>query len=47
MELVNLNKDIKKYLEVEYRISVMLNDIQEIVFGDLNLGFGKEEKHPE
>ena len=47
MEIVNLNKDIKKYLEAEYRISAMLNDIQEILFGDLQLGFGKEEKHPE
>lgn len=47
MEIVNLNKDIKKYLEAEYRITAMLNDIQEILFGDLQLGFGKEEKHPE
>ncbi|HHU91523.1 MAG TPA: hypothetical protein GXZ20_00110 [Halanaerobiaceae bacterium] len=46
-EIVNLNKDIKKYLEAEYRITVMLNDLQEILFADLKLGFGKEEKHPE
>ena len=42
-EIVNLNKDIKKYLEAEYRITVMLNDLQEILFADLKLGFGKKK----
>lgn len=47
MEIINLNKDIQKYLEAEYRISVMLNDLQQILFADLKLGFENEEKHPE
>ncbi|MFW6023036.1 MAG: YlbF family regulator [Halanaerobiaceae bacterium] len=43
MEIVKLNNDIQKYMDAEYRLSVMLNDIQEILFSNLNIGIDKEE----
>lgn len=43
MEIVKLNNDIQKYMDAEYRMSVMLNDIQEILFSDLEIGLEKEE----
>ena len=46
-ELVDLNSDIKEYLEAEYRMSVMLNDLQEILFGDLEIGVMEEEEEDE
>ena len=36
--LVELNSDIKEYLEAERRVSTLLNDLQKILFGDLELG---------
>ena len=42
-EVVDLNSDIKEYLEAEHRMSVMLNDLQEILFGDLEIGVMEEE----
>lgn len=47
-EIVKLNNDIQKYLDTEYRMSVMVNDIQKILFTDLEIGFRdeEEEKHP-
>lgn len=47
-EIIKLNKDIQKYLDAEYRMSVMLADIQKILFADLEIGFKdeEEEKHP-
>ncbi|MFW5998529.1 MAG: YlbF family regulator [Halanaerobiaceae bacterium] len=45
--LVDLNNDIQKYLQAEYRMSVMLNDLQEILFGDLEIGILNEEEEPE
>lgn len=47
MEIVKLNNDIQKYLDIEYRISIMLNDIQEIVFADLDIGIKENEKEEE
>ena len=41
--LVDLNSDIKEYLEAEYRMSVMLNDLQKILFGDLEIGVINED----
>lgn len=49
--IIEINSDIKNYLEAEYRVSVLLNDLQEILFSDLELGIedqnnkreGKEE----
>ena len=36
--LVQMNTKIKDYLEAEQRVSVMLNDLQRILFGDLEFG---------
>jgi cell fate (sporulation/competence/biofilm development) regulator YlbF (YheA/YmcA/DUF963 family) len=44
-ELVELNSNVKEYLQAEYKINVMLNDIQKIVFGDLNLGIEPEKEN--
>ncbi len=41
--LVDLNSDVKEYLEAEYRMSVMLNDLQKILFEDLDIGILEEE----
>ena len=42
--LVDLNSEVKEYLQAEYRMSVMLNDLQEILFGDLEIGVLNEEE---
>jgi len=44
MEIVKLNNDIQKYMDAEYRMSIMLNDIQEILFSDLEIGLEREEQ---
>lgn len=44
-ELVELNSNVKEYLQAEYKINIMLNDIQKIVFGDLNLGIEPEKEN--
>ncbi len=44
-ELVELNSDLKQYLQAEYKVNVMLNDIQKIVFGDLDLGIEPEKEN--
>jgi cell fate (sporulation/competence/biofilm development) regulator YlbF (YheA/YmcA/DUF963 family) len=47
-QIIDLNANIKKYLEAEYRVGVLLDDLQEILFGDLEIGIPQdEEKHPE
>lgn len=38
-EIVQLNKTIREYIEMEQRIAVMLNDLQRIMAGDLEVGF--------
>jgi len=43
-ELIDLNSDIKEYLQAEYRVNILLNDIQKIVFGDLELGIEDENQ---
>ena len=40
--LIQMNTKIKNYLEAEQRISVMLNDLQRILFGDLEFGIFEE-----
>lgn len=42
--LVDLNQDIKNYLQAENRVSTLLNDLQEILFEDLKLGVFEEEE---
>lgn len=44
-ELVDINNDIKKYLQAEYRVNILLNDIQNIIFGDLELGIEESENN--
>lgn len=41
--LVQMNNKISEYLEAEQRVSVMLNDLQRILFGDLEFGIFEEE----
>ncbi|MFP4661926.1 MAG: YlbF family regulator [Halanaerobiales bacterium] len=43
MEIVKLNNDVQKYLDAEYRMSVMLNDIQQILFSDLEIGLDSDD----
>ncbi|ACL69071.1 YlbF family regulator [Halothermothrix orenii] len=43
-ELINLNSDIKEYLDAEYRMGVLFNDIQKILFGGLEIGITENEK---
>lgn len=42
MEIVKLNNDIQKYMDAEYRMSIMLNDLQQILFSDLKIGLDEE-----
>jgi len=42
--LVQMNNKISEYLEAEQRVSVMLNDMQKILFGDLKFGIFEEDK---
>lgn len=47
-EIVELNSKVKKYLEAEYRISILVSDLQRIIFSDLELGISEDkEKHPD
>ncbi|MFW5790029.1 MAG: YlbF family regulator [Bacillota bacterium] len=42
--LVQMNDYVKKYLETRARFSTMVNDIEDILFDDLELGLGLEEE---
>ncbi len=39
VEVVQMNHTIGRYLELEQRLAIMLNDIQKIISGDLEVGF--------
>lgn len=39
VELVQMNRAIGNYLELEQRLAIMLNDVQEIISGGLEVGF--------
>ncbi len=43
-ELVQLNIRARKYLEAETRMSIILQDIQKIIFEDLELGLFQEKE---
>ncbi len=46
--IIELNTTIKKYLEAEYRVSILLDDLQQILFADLEIGLPQNNnKHPE
>ncbi|AZR73809.1 hypothetical protein BBF96_10680 [Anoxybacter fermentans] len=38
-EVVQMNITIRRYLELERRLIVMMNDVQRIITGDLEIGF--------
>lgn len=41
--LIDINSRAKKYIQAEYQMSQMLNDLQNILFGDLEIGILKED----
>lgn len=41
---IEINDNVKKYLEAEYEVSKMLNEIQRIVFSDIDVGIPNEEE---
>ncbi|MCC3145897.1 YlbF family regulator [Halanaerobium sp. Z-7514] len=45
--LIEINNSVKKYLEAEYQLSKMINDIQKIVFSELDIGISEEELESE
>lgn len=46
-KIVQMNDYVKKYLEARGRFSTMVNDIEDILFGDLEIGFDLEEETEE
>lgn len=46
-EIINLNQDVKKYMEAEQRISIMLNDLQRILFSELEIGIPEDNPKEE
>lgn len=41
---IELNNNVKKYLEAEYTLSKTISDIQRIIFSDLEMGIPEEDK---
>lgn len=41
---IEINENVKKYLEAEYEVSKMLNEIQRIVFSDIQVGIPNEDE---
>ena len=39
---IEINNNVKKYLEAEYQLSKMINDIQKIIFSDLEIGISED-----
>lgn len=42
--LIEINNNVKKYLEAEYQLSQMINDLQKIIFSDLEIGILEEDE---
>ncbi|KXS48563.1 MAG: hypothetical protein A8274_93 [Halanaerobium sp. 4-GBenrich] len=40
---IEINNNVKKYLEAEYSLSKMINDIQKIIFSDIEVGIPEQE----
>lgn len=40
---IEINNNVKKYLEAEYALSQMVNKIQKIVFSDIKVGISEAE----
>ena len=44
---IEMNNNVKKYLEAEYNLSKMVNDIQKIIFSEIEVGIPEEELESE
>ena len=44
---IEINNNVKKYLEAEYALSQTIQDIQKIIFSDINVGISEENLQPE
>ncbi len=44
---IEMNNNVKKYLEAEYSLSKMVNDIQKIIFSEIEVGIPEEELESE
>ncbi|RAK07134.1 cell fate (sporulation/competence/biofilm development) regulator YlbF (YheA/YmcA/DUF963 family) [Halanaerobium saccharolyticum] len=44
---IEINNNVKKYLEAEYALSQTIQDIQKIIFSDIEVGIPEEELQPE
>ncbi|MFP4020027.1 MAG: YlbF family regulator [Halanaerobium sp.] len=44
---IEINNNVKKYLEAEYELSQTIQDIQKIIFSDIEVGISEEELQPE
>ena len=40
---IEINNNVKKYLEAEYNVSKMINDVQKTIFSDIEVGIPEEE----
>lgn len=40
---IEINNNVKKYLEAEYAVSQMINDIQKTIFSDIEVGIPESE----
>jgi cell fate (sporulation/competence/biofilm development) regulator YlbF (YheA/YmcA/DUF963 family) len=40
---IEINNNVKKYLEAEYALSQTIQDIQKIIFSDIEVGIPEEE----
>jgi cell fate (sporulation/competence/biofilm development) regulator YlbF (YheA/YmcA/DUF963 family) len=40
---IEINNNMKKYLEAEYSLSKMINDIQKTIFSDIEVGIPEQE----
>ncbi|PUU91345.1 MULTISPECIES: YlbF family regulator [Halanaerobium] len=44
---IEINNNVKKYLEAEYALSQTIQDIQKIIFSDIEVGIPEEELNSE
>ena len=44
---IEINNNVKKYLEAEYALSQTIQDIQKIIFSDIEVGISEKELKPE
>jgi len=44
---IEINNNVKKYLEAEYAVSQMINDIQKTIFSDIEVGIPESELESE